>query len=373
LTRSNFLLSLLSSTVFFLLLEGLGSALMSARGAKGTLYMQEESHSRYDSDLGWSHRPGLRLEGVYGPGTRFTTNAQGFRAREAYAKGVPPGRYRVVCVGDSFTMGFGVGDESSYPAQMEALCPAVQAVNMGQGGYGVDQEYLWYKRDGVKLDAQVLLLAVVAHDFYRMAGDSFIGYAKPVLRVRGRALVVDNVPVPRTWGVRTPLRRARAFVEGLGVVRTGRWLVGKVRKGGGLAAPEEFYGVVDDAVFASAGMALDDLAAISRARGQHLVLVYLPSSDLLGREPTREAAWLEEYGRRSGVTFVNLVPEFGRRPPWEIAALFRPDYHYTVEGNRFVAGALLRRLRERIPGFPGCDAARAAPSQDGSHRRSRDS
>jgi len=351
----NLLLALLSTGLFCLLLEGLGSVLMSARSAKDTPYMREESHAQYDRDLGWSHRPHVRLEGLYGPGTRFTTNAQGFRAGEDYDRRVPSGRYRIICLGDSFTMGFGVGDEATYPAQMEALCPGVQAVNMGQGGYGLDQDYLWYKRDGVHLQAQVLLFAVVAHDFYRMADDNFIGYAKPALRVRDNALAVDNVPVPRTWGLRTPLRRARSFLEGLGAVRAARWLVGK-----GSPPALQFYGTVDEGVFAAAGLALDDLAALSRARGQHFVLVYLPTADLLGQEPTREAGWLEEYCRRSGVSFIDLAPEFGRLPPSEIARLFRPDYHYTVEGTRFVAAVLLRRLGEWIPGFPGCGAARGA-------------
>jgi len=178
--RTGILLSVASTIVLILLIEGLASLLMSAWVAKRTVYMREESHSQYDAELGWSHRPGLRIESMYGDKTRFTTNAQGFRARENFAKGVPPGKHRVVALGDSFTMGYGVGDESTYPSQMQALCPVLQTVNMGQGGYGADQAYLWYKRDGVKLDANVLLFAVVAEDFYRMSGDSFIGYGKPV-------------------------------------------------------------------------------------------------------------------------------------------------------------------------------------------------
>lgn len=342
--------SLLSTSLVFLVLEGVGSVLMSARSAKGTLYMREESHSQYDADLGWSHRPNLRLDGLYGPGTRFSTNRQGFRGREDYSEASPPGRYRIVCLGDSFTMGFGVSDEESYPAQMTARCPVVQAVNMGQGGYGVDQDYLWYKRDGARLDAEVVLFAVIGHDFYRMNSDSFIGYPKPVLRIRGGSLVVDNVPVPRTWSLRTPLARGLAFLEGLGVVRTARWLTRRL-----LPASEEFYGRLDEGVLAAAGLALDDLAALTRAKDRRLVLVYLPSGDLLAKEPTPEAAWLEGYARRAGLPFLNLVPEFGRLPPWELARLFRPDHHYSVEGNRFVAEALLRQLGGSLPGFPACD------------------
>ncbi len=350
--RVNLLLSVVSTAALFLLIEGLASLLMSARVAKHTLSMREESHSRYDADLGWSHAPGLRIDNLYGENAHFTTNSRGFRGREDFDKAIPPGKYRVVALGDSFTMGYGVGDEASYPSQMQAICPGLQSVNMGQGGYGIDQDYLWYKRDGAKLDTNVLLLAVIAHDFYRMAGDNFIGYGKPVLRVRNRALVIENVPVPETWNTRTAMRRARAFLDSLAVVRTGHWLAGHAS-----APPEEqFYGVVSEDVFAAAGLVLDELAHLSKSRGQHFVVAYLPIGYLMQKEPTRELAWLEDYARRNGASFINLVPEFKRLTAGEFARMFRPDHHYTEEGNRFVAAALLRQLAGRISGFPECGA-----------------
>jgi lysophospholipase L1-like esterase len=345
----NLLVSVLSTGVLFLLIEGLASVLMSARVAKQAIRMREEEiHARYDADLGWSNRPDVRIENLYGEKASFTTNSQGFRARENFDKAVAPGKFRIVTLGDSFTLGFGVGDGESYPSQMQALCPVLQTVNMGQGGYGVDQGYLWYKRDGVKLDANMLLFAVIAQDFYRMAGDNFIGYGKPVLRVRNNALAVENVPPP-TWSLRTPVRRAREFLESLAIVRTGRWLARR-----GAPPAEQFYGVASDDVFAAAGLAFQDLAELSRTRGQRFVVAYLPISALLAKEPTREAAWLEDYSRRSGVPFINLVPDFNRLAPAELSRMFRPDGHYTEEGNRFVAEALLRRMAAHIPGFPGC-------------------
>ena len=351
---ANVLLAVLSTAVLFLLIEGFASVLMSARVAKHTLYMREESHSQYDADLGWSHRPGLRFEDLYGEKSAFTTNAQGFRARENFERAVPAGKYRVVALGDSYTMGYGVGDDSTYPARMQAACPVLQTVNMGQGGYGVDQDYLWYKRDGAKLDANLLVFAVIAHDFYRMSADNFIGYAKPVLRVKNQALAIENVPVPATWGSRTTMKRLRAFFESFAIVRAGRWLLGR----GAAETADPFYGRVSDEVLAAAGLAFDDLAALSKSRNQGFALVYLPISALLDKEPTREAAWLEAYARKNDVAFLNLVPEFKALSAGDFARMFRPDNHYTDEGNRFVAAAILRGLARQVPGFPECGTRR---------------
>ena len=349
----NVLAGLAVAALVLVLVEGLASLLQSARAAKHDLRMQEESHVRYDPLLGWSHVPGVHIPELYGPGTAFTTNSQGLRGSEEYAKAIPAGKYRVVALGDSFTMGFGVGDAQSYPAQMQALCPALQAVNMGQGGYAMDQDYLWYRRDGVKLDANVLLFAVIADDFFRMQGDNFIGYGKPVLRARNGTLAVENVPPP-DWGSRLVLRRARAFVESLATVRTLRWIV---HHGEAPSQEDPFHGTVNEGTFAAAGLALDELARLSASRNQRFVLAYLPTSFLLAKEPTPERRWLASYAERSHVPFIDLVPEFEKLTPAQIAALYRWDYHYTVEGNRFVAAAILRRLAEWVPGFPDCGPA----------------
>jgi hypothetical protein len=349
--RQNLVFSAVAVTLVFLVLEGAASVFLATRQAKHALRMEEESHADYDADLGWVSRADIHIESLYGPGISFTTNARGFRGTENHTPEIPPGRFRVVCLGDSFTMGFGVDDAQSYPAQMQAACPRAQTVNMGEGGYGIDQAYLWYKREGVKLQTDVLLFAFIPHDFYRMARADFIGYPKPVLRAKNGALAVENVPVPHRWAGRTAKRRGLELVQSLSLSRSLAWLVRRIRFGSGVERPDQtFYGAVGDDTLAAAGLAFQDLAQLSQARGQQFVLVYLPSLDLLPQEPTRESQWLQDYAREHGLRVFNLVEEFGRLPPWEIARLFRPDDgHYTPEGNRFVAEALLRRLRELRP------------------------
>lgn len=337
-----------ATIVALLLMEGASSVLMAIRAGKHAVNMLEESHSRHDADLGWSHRPDLKIPHLYGPGADFSTTPQGLRGNESYSPSVPQGRYRIICLGDSFTMGFGVGDAETYPARMQALRPMVQAVNMGQGGYGVDQMYLWYRRDGVKLQANLLVLAVIAEDFYRMEAPSFIGYAKPTLAAVGDDLAVRNVPVPETWVSRRPWRWAQTFVRSLAAARLAGWIVGR----GGMASGDVFYREASPATRATARLVLRDLARLCRERDQAFAVVYLPASHLLPQEPTPEATWLRTAAAEWQIPFVNLTEDFGRLPPWQLARMFRPDYHFSTEGNRFVAEKLLARLSEYIPTFP---------------------
>ena len=126
------------------------------------------------------HVPGTSLSEFYGPGRGLTINRDGFRGVEDYIGHKPKDRFRVVCLGDSFTLGYGVDDRDTFPARLERIEPRVQAVNMGQGGYSVGQCCLWHRRTGASLEADALVFAFIADDIWRMGGERMAnGYAKP--------------------------------------------------------------------------------------------------------------------------------------------------------------------------------------------------
>src|SRR5262249_43351639 len=163
------------------LLEGALSIALAWRDSSEPGLVEEKS-CVFDAELGWVARKSFRAANLFGEGRSLTTNARGFRGAREVDDEIPAGRYRIVCVGDSFTLGYGVGDESTYEAYLERALPALETVNMGQGGYGVDQAYLWYLRDGRSLHADLLLLAAIAPDWERMLDARFQGeFPKPVL------------------------------------------------------------------------------------------------------------------------------------------------------------------------------------------------
>lgn len=58
------------------------------------------------------------VRGVIPPGVYYRTNSAGFRGRE-YAQPKPSGVFRIAVSGDSVTMGAGVVEKETYPAQLE--------------------------------------------------------------------------------------------------------------------------------------------------------------------------------------------------------------------------------------------------------------
>jgi hypothetical protein len=177
------------------IIEGVASYALFVRDVMTTTSLAERRRTKYDAELGWVNEPNVYIRDMYGPQVYLRTNAQRFRNNHDISTRVVDGKARVVCSGASFTLGYGVDNAHTWCELLSVLNPRLETVNMGQGGYGVDQTYLWYKCDAAKLEHQVQLLAFITDDFYRVLSDSFFGYGKPVLAIENDRLVVKNVPV----------------------------------------------------------------------------------------------------------------------------------------------------------------------------------
>ena len=92
----------------------------------------ERSYTKYDDQLGWINAADTVAKDLYGSGRTVTINQQGFRATREFAKDIPAGKTRILCTGDSFTFGYGVGDSDTWCAQLEKRAPQFEVINMGQ-------------------------------------------------------------------------------------------------------------------------------------------------------------------------------------------------------------------------------------------------
>ncbi len=340
--------------ILILLLEGGSSLILFLRDASKTIPLAESLHTTYDAELGWVNEAGVIRPDMYGPGITLTTNARGFRGQQPTDSVVPQGKIRVICSGDSFTLGYGVRDDETWCHRLMRLNDRLETVNMGQGGYGFDQAYLWYRRDGVRLAHHVQVLAFISDDFRRMERDEFSGYAKPVLRVDGDSLRVDNVPVPRSgYGVASWFTRN---AEPLGELRVVQFIT-RLRSRGreAPAAPSQVESQAQtESTRRVVAKLLHDLKLLHDSRNSRLVLVLLPTRyELNGRAPDEWTAFLAAQAAALGVTYVDLFPLFREIPEQERATLFlragQLSYpgaagHYTRAGNAHVAEAVHRVL-----------------------------
>lgn len=343
-------------------LEGISA--LTLRTLEGdALPVAERRHTRFDPELGWVNVPGARVENLYGPGRTLTINAQGFRGPRDTPAAAPEGKIRVLCGGDSFTLGWGVDDADTWPAALERLAPELEAVNLGQGGYGVDQIYLWARRDGPALEHRLHVVAVISEDFVRMRSDSFRGYAKPTLRLEGDVPVASGVPLSPPSG--------ESWLERRATMRLLRRVLG--REASGDAEP-----VMPLSAAAALGVrALEVLAEDDASRGARFLAVWLPTLPEYAPgagDPLRGT--VVRNLRAAGVEVLDLVETFRRLPPREADSLFLTDdevtlpfhgRHYSARGNEWVARQLIPHLLAQAAAVPlpapAPPAADSAPAE----------
>ncbi len=146
----------------------------------------------YDRILGWVPQPGNHADTPWGLPT--TILEDGIRSNGVNQKVL----FKDVnlAVGDSFTFGDEVEDESTWPALLEGKT-GQRVVNAGVFGYGIDQAYLRLLSLAPKLKPKTVLFAFIPQDLHRAGLSQFSGLQKPYFKGTEKELELANVPVPK--------------------------------------------------------------------------------------------------------------------------------------------------------------------------------
>lgn len=332
-------------------LEGLASYLLFAldimKQSPSERPISDRLHTEYHSELGWAHKPNVDIPDLYGPGAYMRTNSQRFRSNHEFDPAVSKGQIRIICSGDSMTLGYGVGNDHTWCQRLRTRDSRLETLNMGQSGYGVDQAYLWYKRDASRFEHRIHLMAFIIDDIERMQHGTFLGHGKPVLAVENDRLVVRNVPVPRRTDRRSRLTGiARNFrhLRTAELLNRALWKVG-FRPAGATGPPETASIQKTREVLRKV---FEDLKRLNEERSSQLVLVLLPTLyDLTQSHRWREwTEFLEGESRILGIPMIDLLEEFGRLRHKDIVDMFFTHGHFTERGNEFAAVVIYEKLKD---------------------------
>jgi len=301
---------------------------------------KEEYHAQHDPEIGWVNIPGKTLPDFYGPGRQITINKEGVRGSKEYGS-----TNNLVVLGDSFTLGYGVGDEETFPAHLQKLIPEVNVVNMGQGGYSLGQCVLWYQRDGVKFKPDCLVLAIIVDDIWRMGSAlTANGYHTPNFTVEDGKFKVSGQPLPKKVSKGDPLmdarKKARFFAEHVNMARVMTGAVPEKR-----VDQEGLYKVAE--------------AAIDALNHPNLIVVLLPELQDLTQPESRKvyheiATRLARQSQSRDWQFLDLMPAFLQVGPQAGKDFFLEEqwHHYSEQGNAFVAKQLRDSLGQHVSSPP---------------------
>ncbi|HXB57369.1 MAG TPA: hypothetical protein VN461_21590 [Vicinamibacteria bacterium] len=330
-----------------------------------------------DSELGWTVAPGGRT-----PDGLYQANAEGARAPadRSYGERSLPGRLRLVTVGDSFTHGDGVGLEDTWQRELERRRADLEVVNLGVPGYGTDQAYLRWRRDGARLNPHFALLGIWPEDicrnlnvvrFFLQPAGGFGFLSKPRFIRADDRLQTLNLPVLEG----EPLVRALIDPLNSPLLRHDYWAIPndlelhswqhlRVARAFATVANlyrrrelrQRLYAGTDPAGIEVTVAIAEAFARDVRRKGAVPVVVLIPMLDLLQRYAEENSLPLAQALRARKLDVIDLGPPMARlvheRGP---SSCFAADSHLSPEGNRWLAGWLLDRLA------PWLDAARGQP------------
>jgi hypothetical protein len=162
----------------------------------------------HDPELGWINKKSERGKGRAKPWldeTYIKINNNGLRGKEyPYIK--PRGKTRVILLGDSITFGYGLNKEDTFAYMLQEKAPEkIEYINAGTIGYGTDQEYLFYKKEISKYEADFLVVLFSGGDVFDNTTSIRYGANKPYFKLVEGQLKLFNVPVPEKTSAKDTL------------------------------------------------------------------------------------------------------------------------------------------------------------------------
>jgi len=150
--------------------------------------------TEYDKVLGWVSRESVSHHDV--DDTTITIYKNGIRSNgSGEIKYTPDGKRPILAVGDSYTFGYEVSDEQTWPAILERLTGR-KVINGGVIAYGMDQSLLRAKQLIDIYNPDTLIFGFIPDDIYRCQISARTGVKKPYYIIDNGRLVLENSPVP---------------------------------------------------------------------------------------------------------------------------------------------------------------------------------
>lgn len=333
-----------------------------------------------DDPVGYSLRPNASR--LMSTGQAYTVrdrvNSLGMNDVERTVAKVA-GMRRILVLGDSFVFGQGVRKDRSLTSLLDSWLPEVEVLNAGVPGYGLEQEYVYFKERGRRFEPDLVLVGFFMNDLHGVgtmtderdeAGLPVAFRTKPEVLERARRREPQGLKQHLTaWLRRHSLlfTFARSRLHTMQAVRAGSVRVPGQHEIAVEGVPDK-YCIFERALDAElearwdlAYRTFDSLKASVEASGGRLAIFSIPApfqvsdeefegwaahrdldiSQLSRNQPFR---MVMDWCERSATPCLDLLETFEGVERDDF--YFRYDLHWTPEGHRRAAETLRSFLRE---------------------------
>jgi hypothetical protein len=282
-------------------------------------------------------------------------NSKGLRDREfAYAK--PARTIRMLCLGDSFTCGYGVQAKQTFPKVLEALLnqqggtsATWQVLNAGIGSTGTAHQLAFFQSEGYKYDPDFLLVCFFpGNDFwdniisglYSMKDKGLVKHDAPKTGGRTIQQVAKWIPGYTTFFAKSHLLNLIKY-------RVSRYHYRELAERQVLPESESAVEEQEEELTRRLFLAMRDAC---EARGCSLIVTAIPSPESWGL--SEEGQELTSFLEDNGIRFVDISGSLQRASERGLRVNYEHDGHWTPAGHKAAAQALYRYFHSISGSFP---------------------
>ena len=269
-----------------------------------------------DPAIGHRHVPGARAHLM---GVDVQIGADGLR--DGSLSAIETEILRILMLGDSVTLGWGISNSETVTARIEQSMPQVigrpvRALNAGVGNYNTAMEVAWFEKHGAGFDPDAVVLNVFINDAEETPDYSGV-----------------------SWWARVLYSRVILFGAVDTIARTVL---------GGPDWKTYYRDLYDDGAPGWANMkrAVNRLASLCRVNNIPLIIVDYPELRELNPYPFADVSEkIEALAKDNGAAYVSLLPAVQGQDP-ELLWVTRPDPHPNTYAAQLMARYLAPVLSE---------------------------
>ena len=309
---------------------------------------------------------------------RWQTNSKGFRSGEVPYRRTDK-KKRVLFLGDSFGWGFGVSNPELFSYILQSRYDDIlEIVNLSVTGYGLPQEYLMYRTEGVKYAPDVVIqLFCMTNDIYPYTKST----DDDIKNTNGPYFVLKNNNAyfqPKKYSLVSKeefdqLGRRRGFLNGVRFIiqthsalsnllfeRLSRFhqLIPFLRKVGGTTfIVEELMPTIREKDAFMTAKVLKKFKSEAKDNGSDFIVVVIPDIyhvDAAIKKGTidytdktfKPIFWLTKQLESEGIQHINLLEEFTSAKWKDKRMYYIIDRHLNPEGHKALAEIIANFLFE---------------------------
>ncbi|MEF8880533.1 MAG: SGNH/GDSL hydrolase family protein [Candidatus Nanohaloarchaea archaeon] len=276
---------------------------------------------------------------------KFDVNSEGMRDSREFQYQKPENTTRIVVIGDSFTMGYGVNRTDLFTSVLERGLKYkerdVQVINLGVSGFGTAEELVTLKNKGLKYNPDLVIMAYYKNDKQNNIASGLYELKEGNLK-RSNEAYMPKIELRNFLYSLPPYRYAAENSQLLYVARSkaSSIIYKNILRKRSKDSSEEESSSNSEYREELTGKLIEKSYNITRDEGAEFLLVNIPDRDLETEPP------LNHTSSNTDIKYFNSAETLRKAPEDQLLYWKKSQGHWTPYAQRKVGEDLIKRTEK---------------------------